>query len=295
MLQVVILGTAAGGGFPQWNCACDNCRLARRGLLPPRLQSSLAVSGDGGGWHLVNASPDVCRQIDQFLRPRLADRGAARDVPVGSIFLTNADLDHTLGLFQLREGEPLTVIAPPAVRESLERGPGVESVLDAYAGANWLAASQDWQRVDGTGLEARAVVLKGGGPPRYDSEAAAGTHAVGYVFRNGGSTVGVFPDVAVIDDELLAELQTCDRVWFDGTFWDEDELVRLAFSARSAAEMGHVPVSESLPRLSGLGPDRVSYLHVNNTNPILRPDSDERRRVDAANLRVAEDGDHFVF
>jgi len=294
LLEVLILGTAAGGGFPQWNCACENCRLARIGALPQRLQSSLAVSGNGRDWHLINASPDVCRQLEQFVRPRLKASGEGRDSPVASVFLTNADLDHTLGIFQLREGRPLAVVAPPAVRQSLERGPGLSHVVDAYAGLHWRPAPDEWHAVDSSGLEVRTVPLAGSGPPRYDKEAASGMHAVGYVFRKGAATAGIFPDVAVIDDALRAELQACSRVWFDGTFWDQDELVRLGFSTRRAADMGHVPISESLPVLSALGPDRVEYLHINNTNPILRPDSEERQRVESANLRVAAEGGHFV-
>ncbi|MGH8045760.1 MAG: pyrroloquinoline quinone biosynthesis protein PqqB [Chthoniobacterales bacterium] len=294
MLEVLILGTAAGGGFPQWNCACENCILARAGALSQRLQSSVAITGNGRDWHLVNASPDVGRQIEQFIRPRLEPGDEQRDAPVRSIFLTNADLDHTLGIFQLREGRPLTLVAPPSVRQSLERGPGLSHVVGAYAGLNWLPAPDQWHAVDPTGLEVRTVPLVGSGPPRYDTTSAAGAHAVGYVFRKDGRTAGIFPDVAVLDDALQAELKACDRVWFDGTFWDEDELVRLGFSARRAADMGHVPISESLPVLSALGPDRAEYLHINNTNPVLRPDSEERKRVESANLRVAVEGGHFV-
>jgi pyrroloquinoline quinone biosynthesis protein B len=294
LLEVVILGTAAGGGFPQWNCCCGNCRLSRKGELPPRLQSSIAVSGNGSDWHLVNASPDVGTQIERFIRPRLADAGAARDQPLRSIFLTNADLDHTLGVFQLREGRPLEITTPAPVRQSLERGTGLSHVVGAYAGVNWLIAPEEWRAVDDSGLEARAVPLAGSGPPRYDTNAAAGAHAVGYLFRKDGATAGIFPDVAVINETLKAELAGCDRVWFDGTFWDGDELVRLGFSTRTAADMGHVPISESLDALSALGPGRASYLHINNTNPILRPDSEERMRLESANLRVAGDGEHFV-
>jgi len=292
-----VLGTAAGGGLPQWNCACANCRLVRAGSLAARLQSSVAVSGNGRDWHLVNASPDVATQIERFIRPRLAPGDAARDTPVRSIFLTNADLDHTLGVFQLREGRPLEVTAPAPVRQSLERGLGLSEVVGAYAGLNWLAASGQWRQVDDTGLEVRAVPLEATGPPRYDVSAASGTHAVGYLFRNGGAAIGVFPDVAVLGATLIAEIEACERVWFDGTFWDEDELVRLGFSTRRAADMGHVPISGetgSLETLASLGNGRAAYLHINNTNPILRPDSEERKRLESANVRVAEDGGHFV-
>jgi pyrroloquinoline quinone biosynthesis protein B len=218
-------------------------------------------------------------------------------MPVASVFLTNADLDHTLGVFQLREGRQLTLTAPAPVRQSLERGLGLSHVVGAYAGLSWLAAPEEWRQVDDSGLEVRAVPLGLTGPPRYDVSSAGGSHAVGYVFRNGGGSAGIFPDVAFLDAALLAELEACERVWFDGTFWDEDELVRLGFSDRRAADMGHVPISGgngSLTALSAFGPNRAAYLHINNTNPILRPDSSERAELEKANLRVAEDGEHFV-
>ncbi len=299
MLEVLVLGTAAGGGFPQWNCACPNCQLARAGVLPSRLQSSLAISGNGRDWHLVNASPDVTTQLERCIRPRLAPGAGIRDRPLAGIFLTNADLDHTLGLFQLREGSPLRLTAPEAVRRSLEHGPGLSRVVGAYAGLEWRLAREEWLPVDESGLEVRCVPLRGGEPPRYDQfPASEGSHAVGYLFRNGAAVAGVFPDVAILDAALMSELTGCGRIWFDGTFWDEDELARLTFSTRRARDMGHVPISGesgSLAALSALGPGRVSYLHLNNTNPILRPDSAERRALEAAGLRVAEDGEHAVF
>ncbi len=295
MLEVLILGTAAGGGFPQWNCACENCDLVRSGKLAPRLQSALAVSGDGEGWHLVNASPDVARQIERFIRPRLQPSVDERRSPVRRVFLTNADLDHTLGLFQLREGGPCDATAPPPVRATLERGLSVGNVLGAYGGIRWRTAETSWGPVDESGLEFRAVPLAGGAP-RYDAAPGPGPHAVGYLFRRGSATVGIFPDVAQLDDHVRDAMNECARVWFDGTFWTEDEM--LARSGRTAADMGHIPIGGergSLGTLAALGPDRAAYLHINNTNPILRPDSAERLTLERAGVRVAGDGEHFVF
>lgn len=295
MLEVLVLGTAAGGGFPQWNCACVNCRLARAGELPARWQSSLAISGNGRDWHLVNASPDVARQLERFVWPRRADSSDLRTSPVRGVFLTNADLDHTLGLFQLREGGRLPVTAPANVRDSLERGLAMGRVLAAYGGVEWRDAAAEWREVDASGLEVRAVPLAGGGAPRYDAGAAGEGQAVGYLFRREGATVGVFPDVARLDASLRAVLATCDRVWFDGTFWAEDEMVPL--SGRTASAMGHAPIGGpggSLAALAELGAERAAYLHINNTNPVLRPGSDERRAVEGAGVRIAEDGEHFV-
>lgn len=260
------------------------------------MQSSLAISGNGRDWHLVNASLDIARQIEHFIRPSVGSGAAARQSPIRSVFLTNADLDHTLGLFQLREGGQIDVTAPAAVRDSLERGLSLGRVLGAYGGIEWRLAHTDWRTIDDSGLEACAVPLTGGKPPRYALDAISGAQSVGYLFRGGGATVGIFPDVACIDAALTDSLAQCDRCWFDGTFWGEDEMATL--TGRTAADMGHVPISGaegSLTALGALGEQRAAYLHINNTNPILRTDSAERRAVETAGVRVAEDGEHFAF
>ncbi len=237
----------------------------------------------------------MARQIEDFIWPRVAESPSARQSPVSGIFLTNADLDHTLGLFQLREGDRLCVTAPAGVRQSLERGLGLGRVLGAYGGVEWRAIGGGWRGVDDSGLEVCAVPLAGGSAPRYDAEAGGEGQAVGYLFRRGGATIGVFPDVACIDAGLEETLAQCDRVWFDGTFWAEDEMA--ALTGRTASAMGHVPISGeegSLAALAALGPGRAGYLHINNTNPVLRPDSAERRMVERAGVRIAEDGEYFV-
>lgn len=292
MLEILVLGTAAGGGLPQWNCACENCQLARRGALAPRGQSGIAISANGSGWHLVNASPDITRQLEEFLIPRLAI-AKARFNPIENVFLTNADLDHTLGLLHLREGTALTIRCPDSVRSSLERGMRMDRMLTSFAGVHWISTTGEWQSLEG--FEFRAVPLRGTEPPRFDRQNRAEPHAVGYLFREaeGAPIAGVFPDVAVLDDELMEVLQMCARIWFDGTFWSDDEL--LGLTGRTATQMGHVPISGaqgSLAALASLGSGRVSYLHINNTNPILRADSAERCQVEAAGLGIAEDGDH---
>ncbi len=302
-MEVVVLGTAAGGGFPQWNCGCVNCGLARTpgSGVEPRLQSSLAVSADGRRWFLVNASPDAGRQIERFLRCGAgADAaGGGRNSPVAGVLLTNADLDHCLGLFALREGaEELVVWAPSDVRRSVVEGIGIERVLASFGGVRWCEAGDDWMDLGG-GLQVRVVALRGTDAPRWAGEdAAAGAHAVGYLFREGadGAVAGVFPDVAVVDSELVEVLRGCDRVFFDGTFWTADEMVALGFSDRDAAAMGHVPMSGvdgSLAVLAGL-PGECAYLHVNNTNPVLRMDSEARMAVERLGVRLAEDGERWV-
>jgi pyrroloquinoline quinone biosynthesis protein B len=224
----------------------------------------------------------VTLQTERYLPP--SPESPIRASPVAGIFLTNADLDHTLGLFQLREGERLSITAPDGVRAALCDGLRLEEVLGAYGGVAWTEAVAAWTPV-AEGLEVRAVPFPRAEPPRY-APATGGAHGVGYLFRSGpgAPTLGVFPDVA-----------ECRRVYIDGTFWSDDEMAHLGISSRSAQEMGHLPVGGkrgSLDLLSRQGV-RAVYLHLNNTNPLLLPDSAERLAVAAGGLRVAEDGERF--
>ncbi len=299
-MLVRVLGTAAGGGFPQWNCGCPGCGSARQNpdTVPGRLQSGMAVSSDGSHWMLVNASPDITRQIELFLRPDLP-AVTLRHSPIGRIFLTNADLDHVLGLFQLREGGGLDLTAPSAVRASVQEGLNFDRVLGAYASVEWREAPEDWAATGNGALDVKAVPLDGTDSPRYWVPDRVGlVQAVGYLFRDRitGRTVGIFPDVAKMTPDLHATLESCDLVFFDGTFWTNDEMVRLGLTDRDAAAMGHLPISGpggSLEKLRALDSARCVYLHINNTNPILDPSSPERRELNAAGVEVAEDGARF--
>jgi pyrroloquinoline quinone biosynthesis protein B len=255
-----------------------------------RLQSSVAISDGAGGWHLVNASPDVTTQMELYLKS--SAKPALRGSPIREIFLTNADLDHTLGLLLLREGGLLRVTAPGGARQALVEGLRMDAVLSSFCGIEWSDASTGWR--DLGPLQVCAVPLAGSAAPRY-APGAPGVHSVGYLFRDNqsGKVAGIFPDVPSLDDDLLAVLATCDAVFFDGTFWRDDELDHLGISGRTAREMGHVPISGtggSLAALAQLRSTACAYLHMNNTNPILDPASPERREVEAAGLRVAEDG-----
>jgi pyrroloquinoline quinone biosynthesis protein B len=217
---------------------------------------------------------------------------ALRGSPIHEIFLTNADLDHSLGLLLLREGGQLRVTAPAGARQALKEGMRMDAVLNSFCGIEWSDASSGWR--DLGALQVRAVPLAGSAAPRYAPE-ASGVHSVGYLFRDtqGGKVAGIFPDVPALDGDLLAILNTCDAILFDGTFWRDDELDHLGISSRTARAMGHLPISGkegSLAALAQLRRPSCVYLHINNTNPVLDPASPERRELEAAGLRVADDG-----
>ena len=297
-----MLGAAAGGGFPQWNCSCANCHAARQGKLSPLTQSSVAVKGSGGGWLLINASPDLPAQIRDF--PELQPSpDTVRNSPIAAVLLTNADLDHVLGLWSLREGGRLHVLAPRAVRDTLDHALRLSLVLDFFCRVDWHEPSEvDWLPVPGTigthnSLVCRAIRLPAG-PPLFDQRSQPeGAHSVAYsiVDRDTGGRLLVAPDVGACPDALTIALREADAVLFDGTFWSGDELQRINPRARTAAAMGHLPIQDqSLPLLQALPARHKIYYHLNNTNPVLAPGSPERAAVLAAGLEVGRDGLEFV-
>jgi pyrroloquinoline quinone biosynthesis protein B len=307
-MRIKLLGTAAGGGFPQWNCDCANCRSARAGeaRATARLQSCIAIGNDEGDrWFLVGASPDIRVQVEALPRRKTA---SARGSGVDAIFLPSADLDQTLGLFILREGVPLRVFATPTVRQAVCEGLNLDKVLGTYCGIRWSlvpteqATLLNWS--DGTPSGISCVGFRAPGkPPRYRERVAFADpwDTVGFQFgdeRTGGRVI-IAPGLASLDEALMERLAECDALLVDGTFWDEHELSRVTGSKTStpATAMGHLPVggiSGSLVRLSKLFMYRRIYLHVNNTNPMILDDSPERRHVEDAGFEVGRDGLEFV-
>jgi pyrroloquinoline quinone biosynthesis protein B len=309
-MYVRLLGTAAGGGFPQWNCNCDNCRSVRtagRHGAQTRTQSCVALSGDGRRWLLLNASPDIGRQIETFA-PLLPPSDTRRGTGISGVLITNADLDHTLGLLLLREGRALTVHATPAVRTTLTRGLRLHEVLSCYGGVEWREPPYrlaPLSYTDGTpsGLLYQAFLLPGK-PPRYltdddaegdDVSIPSEGQCVGYRFVDAatGGRLVFMPDLAEFSAEAQAQLLDCDALLLDGTFWSEHEMQSAGVGDTPAARMGHLPVGGpegSLARIAALDIRYKIYVHINNTNPILLPDTPERMQVEAAGCVVGYDG-----
>lgn len=300
-MQIHLLGTAAGGGVPQWNCSCPVCREARQGngRVQPRTQSSVAISADGRTWFLLNASPDIRSQIENF-PPLHPSAGTPRNSPIEAVLLTNADLDHTLGLLLLREGEKLCVHATASVRLALKEGISLEPTLKSFCGTRWIEPPikpEPLLRCDGSasGLIYQAIPLAGK-PPRFMKlKASAPGHVVGYQITDAKTRGRLlfFPDVAELDETVLRWLPECEALLFDGTFWSENEMRERGLGTLSAADMGHAPISGepgSLKVLADLKVPHRIYTHINNTNPVLIEDSNECTAVKAAGCVVGRDG-----
>jgi pyrroloquinoline quinone biosynthesis protein B len=293
-VRVRILGSAAGGGFPQWNCRCPTCEAARAGVRArPRTQSSLAIRGDEGPWFLVNASPDARQQLEAITEARV---DGVRAPPVAGVLLTDAEIDHTAGLLLLRESSvPVRVYGEAGVGRALTQGYPVLPMLERYCGAHWHTLEPGRaQPLDGSSLTVELFVV-GGDAPRYLDGSGVELEASGFVFRDsiGGGVITYVPGLARLDDAVLARLAASDLVLLDGTFWRDDELARLGISTRSARDMGHLPLSGpggTLEALAALERPRKALVHINNTNPILLEDSPERAEVVRAGVEVAYDG-----
>ena len=299
-MRIIILGSAAGGGVPQWNCGCPNCLDARHDARG-RTQSSVAVSADGERWVLLNASPDL--RLQCAAHHELWPRGL-RGSPIGSVILTDGEIDHTLGLLLLRESATrLPVYAPEGVTALLGDEWPLYRVLAAYAGVEPrtlddgrpVALTDSAGTPLGISCSATAVARR---PPRYARAAPTQAFDVGLRLtdeRTGG-TLAYIPTAGAMDHAVRRVAGGADLLLFDGTFWSDGELRAAGVEAPTATEMGHLPIGgpggslELLPRLDA---KRVVLVHINNTNPILCRSSTERARVEAAGIVVGEDAMEF--
>lgn len=291
--KAIVLGSAAGGGFPQWNCGCPLCCLARQRdpRVRPATQASVAVTGDGESWLVVGASPDLRQQISET--PALWPKTAGRHSPIAGVVLIGGDIDAIAGLLVLRERQAFTIYAPGSLLDVLEQN-GVFGVLDPALVRR--VAVTPMEPVAGPGNLTLTLLPMPGKVPLYQetpgaTEAEAGLTYAARLEANGRSVI-VAPACAQITDTVLAQLRSADAVFFDGTLFTDDEMIAAGLGQKTGARMGHVPLSGpggTLERLAEL-PGRRILLHINNTNPILLSDSPQRRQVEAAGFEVAYDG-----
>jgi pyrroloquinoline quinone biosynthesis protein B len=311
-MRVKILGSAAGGGFPQWNCACANCHSLRARTFQgkARGQTQVAVSREGEAWFLLGASPDLRSQIDATaeLHPRLTNGEGIRQSPIVAIVLANADLDHVLGLLLLRELHAFRVHATKSVRRILTKDNSMFGTLERVSDQvswNEFTPGTSFPLLDAcgdaSGLRCRALPLGTHypsyvSPPRRSQLAQSEASQALIIESPSNKRLAYMPAVPRLDAPLLKEIDSADVLLFDGTFWSDDELIRIEGSTQTAREMGHVPVSGeagSLRRLAQLRCPRKIYIHINNTNPILNEAGPEYRQVRESGWEIAEDGWQF--
>jgi pyrroloquinoline quinone biosynthesis protein B len=294
-MHAIVLGSAAGGGVPQWNCRCPICNLARAGdpRVVPRTQSSLAVSADGARWLLVNASPDVRQQI--AATPDLHPRHGLRDTPIAAVLLTNGDVDHVAGLLSLRESQPFALYATDEILRALAANSVFNVLSSSCVTRTAITLDEPFSPVPG--LEITLFAVPGKEPlwlERGEPEIGAATETtVGALVVGNGRRIAYVPGCARITDRLRERLRGMDALLFDGTVYADDDLIRAGVGTKTGWRMGHVPIAGaggSLDALSDIDVPVRIYVHVNNTNPVLVEGAIERRTVEQAGWTVATDG-----
>jgi len=295
-LTAIVLGSAAGGAFPQWNCRCPVCALAWAGdsRVRPRTQTGIAVSGGDGRWTLINASPDLPSQIRAT--PALHPRGALRGSPVDAVVLTGAEIDQIAGLLSLRESSPFTLYATPASHA----GVAANAMFGAMGAMSRRAINPGERFMLAGDIEATLFMVPGklplyleGEAPELDTESAAN---VGIELHREGACMVFVPGAAAVTPATRERFARADVVLFDGTLFTDDEMIRTQTGQKTGRRMGHLQIDGeggSLRALAGLSARRI-FVHINNTNPILVDGSVERRTVEDAGWQVAVDGMEIV-
>jgi len=308
MLRVVVLGAAAGGGIPQWNCGCTVCRKARNEHPELRsTQASIAISADGGHWFLINASPDLRQQLIET--PKLHPKaGTLRHSPISGVILTNGEVDAVAGLLSMREGSPFTIYAHPRVLAIL----GTNSIFNVLNEKNVrrqpIEVDEAFEPTlpDGSpsGIDILPFAVSGKGAWYLEGKAhPAGDDGTGDTLglRIGDKASGKYmyflAACAGVTDDLRARLAGASAIFFDGTVWRDDELVAAGLGNKTGQGMGHIAMSGdsgAIAALAGLDIDRKIFLHINNSNPVLLRDSVERRTAEHAGWQIPTDGMEIV-
>ena len=294
-LRALVLGAGAGGGVPQWNCGCRVCRLVWRGdkRVKPRSQASLAVSIDGETWLLLNASIDLRQQV--LATPALQPKGEGRSSPIAAVLLTNADIDHAGGLLVMRERQPFTIFGTASTLDMIGANPIFEAVGRDIAPRTPVRLNEPFEPLRGLIVElfstpGKVPLWLEGDQVRTD-EIGEGT--VGVSVEAAGRRLVYAPGCAVMTDALRDRIATANVVFFDGTLFEDDEMVAAGLGEKTGRRMGHMPVSgagstlETFPQSGGA---RRIFTHINNTNPILIEGSPEEAKVKSAGWEIAFDG-----
>jgi len=299
-VKIHVLGSAAGGGFPQWNCNCPQCSAVRGGSRHhlPRTQSSIAVTANETDWLLINASPDVLQQIKAF--PALQPARALRDTGIAAVLLMDAQIDHTTGLLMLREHrQKLPLFCHPLVREDLSTGNPLFKVLSHYCDIDWhdLQLQTAFQVPGLSGLQFEALPLISNAPPyspHRDKPQPGDNVGLSVKDEASGKTLFYAPGLGQMEPHVWQAMQHADCVMVDGTLWTDDEMISLGASKKTSRSMGHMPQSGADGMIEWLDklPAHVRkiLIHINNTNPILDDSSPQRQTLTAHGIEVAFDG-----
>jgi len=298
-MKIRVLGSGAGGGFPQWNCNCHNCHRLRHHQMKgtARTQSSIAVSSDNRSWLLFNTSPDIRQQLEAF--PAIQPQEGVRDTGIKAILLIDSQIDHTTGMLMLREGKPLNVYCSEMVRQDLSSGFPLFTMLEDYCTVNHHPVPLDGSSFtipQINDLRFYTHSLKSKAPPysphRHDPHEGDN---IGVIIEqiSTGKKVYYSPGLGEIEAHVMQAMQTVDCLLVDGTFWTDDEMAGQGISPKKAREIGHLPQSGPggmIEVLDQIENTRKILIHINNTNPILDDDSPQRKTLTAAGIEVAYDG-----
>lgn len=294
MLDIIVLGSGAGGGFPQWNSNAPACRAAREGRIPSRSQASLAVSGDGKHWFLLNASPDLRAQI--LATPELHAQDVLRSTPIQGVILTNGEIDSITGLLTLREREPFRLYGTSATLAQLDANPIFEAVNREIVPRLPLddETPLTLPNKDGTasGLTLTAFDVPGKAPLYAEHLPSQRGETIGLEITDGKHTMVFLPACADLTPSIRTRIRAADALFMEGTLWRDDEMIRAGLSPKTGLRMGHISMSGPQGIIETLhdAPSHRVFIHINNSNPVLVPDSPERRMAEEAGWIIGEDG-----
>ncbi|UWR21885.1 pyrroloquinoline quinone biosynthesis protein PqqB [Sulfitobacter sp. S190] len=287
-----VLGAAAGGGLPQWNCGCMNCNLARAGDIPAQTQSSVAFTGNGRDWAILNASPDIREQMART--PALHPTGP-RSLPLHSVLVTNGDIDHVAGLLILREQQPFTLFATGEIHQVLGDNPIFNALNHDLVKRSVITLDTPFTLAPD--LTATLFAVPGKVPLYLEGKEVQtdleGEQTVGVHLQTNGKSAFYIPGCALMKPDLADRLSGADAVFFDGTLWRDDEMITEGLSQKTGQRMGHMSMSGpggSMAAFETIDVARKVFVHMNNTNPVLRPSSDERQHAQDAGWTIATDG-----
>lgn len=287
-MRIVVLGSAQDGGFSQWDCNCINCKLCREGKLNSRFRSSLALEDDEGNIIVLDASPDLKRQVEIIMRNRrMFNTSVSRFSPIDAILITHAHWGHITGLLELSAGFPfqVPVYCSSYVSSIIQASPIFKSLIDGNFVRVMMFNEGFSNIVNYRGSRTEFIFKAFKVQHREDF-----TDTYGFKICHDKLSVAYIPDVKVLDDQVIREIEDVDVLFFEGTFFWNDELWRVSRIEWTSKDLGHIPIVESLPILRELDISMKYYIHINHTNPVLRMDSSERKMIEDAGIKIANDG-----